>query len=56
MTETWYNENNHDLYGMDEYQMVDDYRESQRGGGIVFISTIHLYIKNEMIWMYLMTI
>ena len=44
VTETWFNENNHDLYGMDEYQMVDDYRKSQKGGGIAF------YIHNSIVF------
>ena len=44
ITETWFNDSNHDLYGLDGYQMVDDYRQSRRGGGVA------LYIRNSVVY------
>ena len=44
ITETWFNDSNHDLYGLNGYQMVDDYRQSRRGGGVA------LYIRNSVVY------
>ena len=44
ITETWYNDDNHDLYGLDGYKMVEDYRKDKRGGGAA------IYVRDSIVY------
>ena len=44
LTETWFTESNHNLYGIDGYDMVDEHRKSKKGGGVA------LYIHSSILY------